>query len=570
MREIVRIGTRGSKLALFQANQVKSELEKEFNHLHFQIVVIKTKGDKILDVPLSKIGDKGLFTKELETSLFDNEIDVAVHSLKDMPTELPDGLQIGAVLKRAEVRDCLVSDRPVTIHELPDNTVIGTSSLRRKAQLLRINPNFRFVELRGNVNTRIRKMKESACSAMVMASAGLQRLGLDDNISEVIDFETIIPACAQGAIAIETRTDDNFITDLVSKINHIPTFIATNAERAFLRTLEGGCQIPIGSFSQINGNQFSITGFISSIDGKNFIKDSIEGDLKDATELSVRLAKRIFENKGKEILATLRNLDNKISFQSAQLSNKVIISTRPVLNHDKLKEILQKMGATVLDLPMIEIVPAELNAPDKKLLTGPMDYDWLFFTSQNGVKNFFKHQIEINGNTELPSSVKIAVIGRNTAEELDYYGYKPDFLNNGSTSEDFWNEFQKKIHPVNLKFLLAFGNLSDDFFEKKLSKKNKVFRVNVYNTQGIQKVNKETLEILYKDAYDLLLFTSPSTFENFNKFYDFSKNDQLKIGSIGKVTTKAIKNISNIQPLFTAEKPDSEGFIEAINNFFKN
>ena len=177
MMKTIRIGTRGSKLALYQANLTKHALEESFNEFQFQIVVIKTKGDKILNVPLANIGDKGLFTKELEAALFDGEIDLAVHSLKDMPTELPAGLQLGAVLKRAEVRDCLVSNYPIKIQDLSDKTVIGTSSLRRKAQLLKINKNIKIVEIRGNVNTRIRKMEAGACDAMVMASAGLQRLG---------------------------------------------------------------------------------------------------------------------------------------------------------------------------------------------------------------------------------------------------------------------------------------------------------------------------------------------------------------------------------------------------------
>ena len=256
MSNPVRIGTRGSKLALYQAFRVKEELEAQFPAKNLEIVIIKTKGDKILDVALSKIGDKGLFTKELEVALFANEIDMAVHSLKDLPTTFPEGTKLGAVLKRGETRDAFVSVDGRKLHEMTAEDVVATSSLRRKAQLLKKYPTLKIVDIRGNVNTRIRKMQEGYCSAMVMAAAGLQRLDMGEHITEIIDLDEMIPACGQGAIAIEIKDNDPDIENIISAINDRETLITTNAERAFLKTLEGGCQIPVGSHSKVEGRYF--------------------------------------------------------------------------------------------------------------------------------------------------------------------------------------------------------------------------------------------------------------------------------------------------------------------------
>jgi hydroxymethylbilane synthase len=256
IKKIIRIGTRGSKLALYQAYRVRDELQKQFPDLPFSIEIIKTKGDKILDVALSKIGDKGLFTKEIEEALFNNEIDMAVHSLKDLPTKFPDGAKLGAVLKRGEIRDAVISRDGRKIENLTSQDTIATSSLRRKAQLLRINKDFKIIEIRGNVNTRIRKMEEGYCDVMVMSAAGLQRLEMDQYITEYLEPERIIPACSQGAIAVEIRENDSITGKIVSTINDVQAFLATEAERAFLRTLEGGCQIPVGSYTGIDGDKF--------------------------------------------------------------------------------------------------------------------------------------------------------------------------------------------------------------------------------------------------------------------------------------------------------------------------
>ena len=303
----IRIGTRGSKLALYQANLVKSELEKVHPGQQFTIEIISTKGDKILDVALSKIGDKGLFTKEIEHVLFSGDVDLAVHSLKDLPTILPEQAELGAILKRAESRDALVSKNGLKIEQLTSAHKLATSSLRRKAQIHRINPYVQIVDIRGNVDTRLRKMEEGYCDAMIMAGAGLIRLGYENYITEILDSEYLIPAPGQGAIAIEIRKNDDRIKELLKPLNCYETYYKVIAERSFLNELEGGCQIPIGSTASINGNALRLTGLVAALDGKNEIRDSIEGAKQNAEQLGRELARKIYQRGGKAILDEIRN-----------------------------------------------------------------------------------------------------------------------------------------------------------------------------------------------------------------------------------------------------------------------
>jgi hydroxymethylbilane synthase len=305
------IGTRGSQLALYQAYRVKEELERQHSQLNVEIKIIKTKGDKILDVALSKIGDKGLFTKELEVELMAGNIDLAVHSLKDLPTRFPEGLALGGVLERGEFRDALVHVNGKKFYELSDDDVIATSSLRRRAQLLRYNPSFKIVDIRGNVNTRLQKMENGHCTAMIMAAAGLQRLELGHLISEILDPEVFIPAVSQGAIAIETRENDQETAEILAPVVHQPTLKAIEAERTFLRLLEGGCQIPIGCFTQITPDLFRIKGFMSNIDATRVLEEELTGTHNQGVELATRLANSFIDQGSAQILEQIRK-DNGV------------------------------------------------------------------------------------------------------------------------------------------------------------------------------------------------------------------------------------------------------------------
>ncbi|RLD77958.1 MAG: hydroxymethylbilane synthase [Bacteroidetes bacterium] len=308
MNKTIKIGTRGSKLALYQANRLKSELLEQFPDAKIEVIIIKTKGDKILDVALSKIGDKGLFTKEIENALLDGTVDMAVHSLKDLPTVLPEGLILGGVLERGEFRDALVSIDGRKLAELTNKDIIATSSLRRKAQLLKINPEFNIIDIRGNVNTRIDKMKSGYCTAMIMAAAGLQRLGFDEYISEILDVKLVIPATSQGIIAIETRENDEVIKPFIEGVNHQQSYLAALAERKFLNTLEGGCQIPVGCFTEFEEDNFKITGFISMPDSSKLIEGSLSGKKEDAEQIAKKLALSFYDQGAFKIVEFIREL----------------------------------------------------------------------------------------------------------------------------------------------------------------------------------------------------------------------------------------------------------------------
>jgi hydroxymethylbilane synthase len=310
MKNTITIGTRGSQLALYQAEKVKATLESLFPELQVELKIIKTKGDKILDVALSKIGDKGLFTKEIENELLDNSVDIAVHSLKDLPTRLPEGLKLGAVLERGEFRDAFVGKNGKKLADLKPGDVVATSSLRRIAGLLKINDQVVVKDIRGNVNSRLQKMDEGYCDAMIMAAAGLQRLGLEEYITEIIDPEIVMPAVSQGAIAIETRENDAEVDELMAKVNHVATWNAIIAERAFLAHLEGGCQVPLGCYSRIENNHLVLSGFVASVDGKQYIKETISGEIERGAELGIEMAVKMLERGAHEILSQIKSIHN--------------------------------------------------------------------------------------------------------------------------------------------------------------------------------------------------------------------------------------------------------------------
>lgn len=274
----VKIGTRGSKLALWQANYIKGLLEKENPEFTFELVIVKTKGDKVLDIALSKIGDKGLFTKELENCLLNNEVDLVVHSMKDVPTKIEDSLYISAMPVREDTSDIFISNKYNNFYELPSGAKVGTSSLRRKAQLCFARKDLEFIDIRGNVDTRLAKLDSGDYDAIILAYAGIHRLGWSERIKEKINFSICLPAVGQGAVGIETRENDNYINSLVSKINHLETYFCVNVERVFLHKLEGGCQIPIGCQATFKNGAFVIEAVVADVDGEKVIRELIQTD----------------------------------------------------------------------------------------------------------------------------------------------------------------------------------------------------------------------------------------------------------------------------------------------------
>lgn len=301
----VRIGSRKSQLALVQTHWVRDQLQAHYPDCHFDISTMNTQGDKILDVALAKIGDKGLFTKELEDGMLNGDIDFAVHSLKDLPTRLPAGLMLGCVTERENPADALVvheKHQDKQIDTLPEGAIIGTSSLRRLAQLRHHFPHLQFKDIRGNLNTRLQKLDDGGYDAIILAVAGLERLGMSDRIHQVLPAEVSLHAVGQGALGIECRTDDEEILSLLSVLEHKPTAVRCYAERAFLRELEGGCQVPIGVNTAIDGDTLTLTGLVASLDGLRMVKDQISGPTSEAESLGVNLANQLKSQGAQDLL----------------------------------------------------------------------------------------------------------------------------------------------------------------------------------------------------------------------------------------------------------------------------
>lgn len=301
MLKTLIIGSRASKLALVQANLVKGLLKEKYPVLEIVIRTIKTTGDKILDLSLDKIGDQGLFTKEIEAALLSGDIDLAVHSMKDLPVEIAAGLKIAAVTQREDPRDILVSQKGYNIKSLPEKSRVGTSSLRRRAQLLHLRPDLSVMDLRGNLDTRLRKLNDRLYEAIVLANAGVKRLQLKLSMS-VIPLEEVLPQAAQGSLGIEIRQGRMDLEEMVKILDDEHSHICIDAERSVLSGLGGGCHAPIGVYAQIKNDKMIINAGVFSLDGKIIVKDSISGDKKDAMSLGLTLANKLFKSGAKEIL----------------------------------------------------------------------------------------------------------------------------------------------------------------------------------------------------------------------------------------------------------------------------
>lgn len=310
MQDRFIIGSRGSKLALWQAEWVATRLRALHPQLEVRIEIIKTSGDVLKDAPLTVIGGKGVFTKELEEALLDGRIDLAVHSLKDLPTILPDGLTIAAITEREDTRDALVLRENFnlaspSLKNLPEGAIVGTSSPRRLSQLKHLRPDINIKELRGNVDTRLRKLDAGDYDAVILAAAGLRRLGLAERISAAIPTEEMLPAVGQGALAIETRIDDSFAIQLLAPLDHAPTRAACTAERSLLRSLGGGCQLPIAGHAVVAENRLRLEGLVAAQSGESIIRDALEGAAAKATALGETLAQRLLQSGAASLLAGL-------------------------------------------------------------------------------------------------------------------------------------------------------------------------------------------------------------------------------------------------------------------------
>ena len=305
MAKEIKIGTRGSALALTQARWVQAQLTARHPGCRVELVIIKTTGDKLHDIPLAQMGGKGLFIKEIEEALLAGQVDLAVHSLKDMPAEMPAGLILGAVPPREDHRDAFISSRYAGLADIPPGGRIGTGSLRRRVQLLHQRPNLEIVAIRGNVDTRLKKMAALGLDALILAAAGLNRLGLSHVYRSLLSESEMLPAVAQGALGLEVRTADHRLRDLIAFLDHPPSRIAVTGERAFLARLQGGCAVPVAALGRVAGDSLTLEALISDLEGKRFLKQRHSGHVDDASFLGTELANRLLDRGGREILAAL-------------------------------------------------------------------------------------------------------------------------------------------------------------------------------------------------------------------------------------------------------------------------
>ncbi len=302
----IKIGTRGSKLALWQANWVRSALQSQNPSFLFELVIIKTKGDKILDVPLAKVGGKGLFVKEIEDGLLKGQIDLAVHSMKDMPVDIPSGLCVGAIPEREDPRDVIIAREGVLFSKLKKGAAVGTSSLRRSSQLLHARPDLIIKSLRGNLDTRLKKLETENLDAIILAAAGVKRLGLENRITEYLDEDVMLPAVGQGALCIEIRENDSKVASFVESIEHPGTRKIVMGERAFLNHLEGGCQVPLAAYGKIEHGIFDLCGLLATIDGATVFKETLSGPDDDSELVGIKLAERMIAKGAKKIIDDLK------------------------------------------------------------------------------------------------------------------------------------------------------------------------------------------------------------------------------------------------------------------------
>ncbi len=305
MTSAIKIGTRGSALALTQARWVQAQLSERHPRCQVELVIIKTTGDKILDVPLAQVGGKGLFIKEIEEALHAGRIDLAVHSLKDMPAVVPEGLILGAVPVREDHRDAFISSTYASLGAIPPGGRLGTGSLRRRVQLLHLRPDLEVVPIRGNVDTRLKKMQTLGLDAVILAAAGLNRLGLGHVYQGLLSEAEMLPAVGQGALGLEVRADDLRLRELIAFLDHPPSRIAVSAERAFLARLEGGCVVPVAALGRVAGDSLTLEALISDLDGQRYLRDKISGHGDEAQAMGTEIANRLLDRGGREILADL-------------------------------------------------------------------------------------------------------------------------------------------------------------------------------------------------------------------------------------------------------------------------
>lgn len=560
------VGTRTSRLARWQTDHIVRLLEAAWPNLRCDVRPFVTKGDKTLDKPLPEIGGKGLFTAELESALREGEIDIAVHSLKDLPVENAPGLTLGAIASRADVHDGLVARNGARLETLPPGAVVGTSSLRRQAQLLAQRPDLVVKSIRGNVGTRVRKALEGDYEASVLAVAGLQRLEMEDVISEWLPLDMMLPAPGQGALGVQCREGDETTLGYLAAINNERVRTATTAERHFLQALGGGCSAPIAAYATPTGEEgaYHLRGLIASPDGQRVIR--VEGRGSDPRELGERLAATAKARGAGAILEAVE-LERPVQLTATprRLAGKRVVVTRPTPQAPELAEPLQDLGATPILFPTIAIEPMEDSEPLDEAIgrIGSGAYDWVIFTSVNGVAVFWERLEALGKDVLIFDGVKVAAIGPATGDALARQGVEADYIPDEFVAE----AIAGGLGDLSGKsILLPRAAIARKTLAEMLAEQGaEVEEVATYQTLPAEP-GAEALDAL-KTA-DIFTFTSSSTVRNFVELIGGRKaavelTRGAQIACIGPITAGTVEEMGMV-PHIVAESYTIEGLLTAL------
>lgn len=539
---MLTIGSRGSPLALRQARWVERKLTEL--GVACRLEVIKTTGDKLADAPLAKLGGKGLFTKELEEALLEGRVDLAVHSLKDLPAALPEGLRLTAIPEREDPRDVLLGRR---LAELPAGARVGTSSLRRAAQLRALRPDLILGPVRGNLDTRLRKLAEGHYDALVLAAAGLKRMGWQGRVAEYLAVDVMCPAVGQGALAVETRADGGEAERACAQLDHAETRACVTAERALLGALGGGCQVPIAGHAWIEGGRLRLLGVVASPSGGAVVRRELSGAVADAAALGGRLARELLDAGARAILTAV-----------VKLFGKRIVVTRAREQASELSARLRALGAEVLELPTIEIRPAQDRGPLEAALARLETYDWLIFTSANGVRHF----AERLGGRQFRA--RVCAIGPATRRAAEERGWTVSLMPEEYVAESLVAAFAGE-DLGGKRMLLPRAAAARDVVPAELTRRGAhVDVVEVYRT-AVPAEAPALAEMIFGGARkpDWITFTSSSTVTHFVQVAGAAALEGVRVASIGPVTSATARRYG-LEVTVEAETFTLDGLVAAI------
>lgn len=592
-------GTRGSALARCQTESVIKALVHLAPHLHFEQRIIKTAGDKDVTRPLAEIGGLGVFTKEIENALLGHEIDLAVHSLKDLPTVLAPGLRIAAITKREDARDCLISRHNLGLTSLPPGARVGTSSTRRMAQVLAARPDLKIVPLRGNVDTRLHKAMTVEYDAIIIAAAGLARLNLTQEITEYLPIDLILPDPGQGALAVEIRDEDQALAELLSQLDHSPSRAAVTAERALLNALGGGCRTPIGAYAEVDiqreaaagsavddlpeGRPIRLWGMVASRDGRVVVRGDLSGDTLHAEDLGTELARRLLERGAAEILRMEGSAGKSIESSpigvqpnqaggpqptegeaKSPLQGRRIIITRAREQGAALADKIRLLGGEPIQVPAIEFTAVEDSRELDAALAKLSEFDWIVFTSANGVRAVADRLRALDMDPHIVITAKVAAIGPATANALRELGVGVDFVPTKFLGDQIALELP--ILP-NASVILLRADIASDALAKGLGLRGaRVTDMDAYRT-----IRPASRISNLPDA-DAVIFTSSSTVWNLVSMLgnegrqDLDRSD---IFCIGPVTERTAREMG-LRVAGVATEHTTEGLVETLVEYYRH